>query len=186
MTLRRGFKTEAERHSVRLRAEMGLTAVDSVDPREIAEHLGVRVVSAETIVERSRLEELERLQAFSFSAATFDINDRKIIVTNPIRTVGRLNSDIAHELSHIVLNHDLSEVREMDGVPFRTCKPGEEEEATAFGGTLLLPRPLLLSAVRRRASIEDIAEQFEVTVEMARFRYNTTGVAKQALRSGHA
>lgn len=65
-------------------------------------------------------------------------------------------------------------------MPFRTCKPDEEEEATAFGGTLLLPRPLLLSAARRRASVEQIAHQYDVTVEMARFRYNTTGVAKQA------
>jgi Zn-dependent peptidase ImmA (M78 family) len=104
-----------------------------------------------------------------------------IIVVSPLRNTGRQNSDIAHELAHVMLKHDLSEIREVDGMPFRTCKPDEEEEATAFGGTLLLPRPLLLSAARRRASIEQIASQYDVTVEMARFRYNTTGVAKQAV-----
>ena len=84
---------------------------------------------------------------------------RMFIVTNPLRSTGRLNSDLAHELSHILLGHDLSEVREVNGVPFRTCQPNEEEEATAFGGTLLLPRPLLLSAARLRASSNDIAER---------------------------
>ena len=138
------------------------------------------VVDASDLVDLAELEELERLQAFSFSAATFEIENRKIIVVSPLRNSGRQNSDIAHELAHLMLQHTLSEIRELDGMPFRTCKPDEEEEATAFGGTLLLPRPLLLSAARRRATIEQIASQYDVTIEMARFRFNTTGVAKQA------
>ncbi len=181
MTLRRGFKAEAEREAARVRKELGLASHDRFDPRELARHLRISIVDAGDLVDRDDLEELERLQSFAFSAATFEIESRKIIVVNPLRELGRQNSDIAHELAHVMLKHDLSEIREVDGMPFRTCKPDEEEEATAFGGTLLLPRPLLLSAVRRRANIEQIANQYEVTVEMARFRYNTTGVAKQAM-----
>ena len=182
MTLRRGFKAEAEREAARARKELGLAAHDRLNPRDLAAHLKIKVVDAAELVALDDLEELERLQAFAFSAATFEIEDRKIIVVSPLRTAGRQNSDIAHELSHIMLNHDLSEIRELNGMPFRTCKPNEEEEATAFGGTMLLPRPLLLSAARRRATIDEIASQYDVTVEMARFRYNTTGVAKQSAR----
>lgn len=184
MTLRRGFKAEAERHAARVRSEMGLAPHDGLDPRDLATHLDVAVVDAATLVDLAELEELERLQAFAFSAATFDIEGRKIIVVSPLRTPGRQNSDIAHELAHIMLGHELSEIRELNGTPFRTCRPDEEEEATSFGGTLLLPRPLLLSAVRRKASIQQISEQFDVTLDMARFRYNTTGVAKQGARAG--
>ncbi|GAA3559949.1 ImmA/IrrE family metallo-endopeptidase [Kribbella ginsengisoli] len=179
MTLRRGFKAQTEREAVRIRKELGLAPHDHLDPRDLAKHLDISVVDAGDLVDIAELEELERLQAFAFSAATFMIESRKIIVVNPLRNVGRQNSDIAHELAHVMLQHELSEIREIGNMPFRTCKPDEEEEATAFGGTLLLPRPLLLSAVRRRASIEQIAVQYDVTVEMARFRYNTTGVAKQ-------
>lgn len=182
MTLRRGFKAEAERQAARVRKELGLASHDRLDPRDLAVHMNVAVVDAADLVDIAELEELERLQAFAFSAATFEIEDRKIIVVSPLRTSGRQNSDIAHELAHLMLDHDLSEIREIDGMPFRTCKPDEEEEATVFGGTLLLPRPLLLSAARRKATIEQIANQYDVTVEMARFRYNTTGVAKQTQR----
>ncbi|HEY3692881.1 MAG TPA: ImmA/IrrE family metallo-endopeptidase [Pseudonocardiaceae bacterium] len=181
MTLRRGFKAEAEREAARVRNELGLASHDRLDPRDLAKHLSVSIVDASELVDIAELEDLERLQAFAFSAATFEIEQRKIIVVSPLRNTGRQNSDIAHELAHVMLKHDLSEIREVDGMPFRTCKPDEEEEATAFGGTLLLPRPLLLSAARRQASIEQIANQYDVTVEMARFRYNTTGVAKQAV-----
>jgi hypothetical protein len=90
---------------------------------------------------------------------------------SPLRVTGRQNSDLAHELAHIVLNQELSEVREINGQPFRTCKPDEEEEATALGATLLLPRPLLVSAGRRGASIEQIAILFDnaTTAPIRRF-----------------
>lgn len=183
MTLRRGFKAEAEREAARVRRELGLAPHDPLDPADVARHREIVVVDAATLVDMADLEELERLQAFSFSAATFEIESRKIIVFSPLRTAGRRNSDIAHELAHDMLKHELSEVRHLNGMPFRTCRPDEEEEATAFGATLLLPRPLLLSAARRRATVEQIAADYSVTVEMARFRYHSTGVEKQVRRT---
>jgi Zn-dependent peptidase ImmA (M78 family) len=149
---------------------------------QLAAHLDVALVSAKALVDLPRLEEIERLQSFAFSAATFEIRGKRIVVTNPLRTPGRLASDVAHELAHLLLEHDLSEVREIDGTFFRTCMPDEEEQATAFGGTLLLPRPLLMAAARRGDGPAEIASLCGVTVEMARYRYNTTGVAKQAHR----
>ncbi len=182
MTLKRGFKASAEREAARLRTDMGLGASARLDLQKAAAHLGVAVLSAEELVPLSQLEDLERLQAFAFSAATFDVANRKFIVTNPLRSPGRRNSDMAHELAHILLKHELAEVREIAGVPFRTCRPEEEEEATTFGGTLLLPRPLLLAAARAQATPDEIADRYGVTVEMATYRFNSTGVARQASR----
>lgn len=182
MTLPRGFKANAEREAVRFRDELGLPPHAPLDVQALAGHLGVSVVDAGTLIDLTRLEELEALQAFAFSAATFDIRGRSIVVTNPLRSPGRTSSDVAHELSHLVLEHDLTELHEVEGVPFRTCRPDEEEQATAFGGTLMLPRPLLIRAAARGMRLNEIADEFGVTVEMARFRYNSTGVAKQLSR----
>ncbi len=182
MTLPRGFKAQAERDAVRIRERLDVPPDRPVDPYAAAEHLGVKVVSADEIVPVERLEEIERLQAFAFSAATFQVAEMDVVVTNPLRSEGRLASDIAHELAHLHLAHDLSEIREIDGLLFRTCRPDQEEQATAWGGTLLLPRPLLMRAAVRGDGPEQIARECGVTVEMARFRYNTTGVAKQARR----
>lgn len=179
MSLPRGFKANAERESVRLRKEMGLAPSQALDMTRLAAHLNVQVVNAGELIDIARLEELERIQAYSFSAATFDIAEKKVIVTSPLRSPGRMASDIAHELAHLVLGHQLSEVREIDGVPFRTCSPEEEEQATAFGGTLLLPRALLSSAARQGLGPEQIASKFKVTPDMARFRYHSTGIASQ-------
>jgi Zn-dependent peptidase ImmA (M78 family) len=179
VSLPRGFKANAERESLRLRSELGLAPNDALDVTQLAAHLKVEIVSAAELIDVTRLEELERIQAYAFSAATFEIADRTFVVTSPLRTAARQASDVAHELSHLRLKHELSEIREIGGVPFRTCRPDQEEQATTFGGTLLLPRPLLLAAARRGLGPQQIAEKYGVTIEMARFRYNSTGVKNQ-------
>ena len=182
MTLPRGFRAEAERKSVSFRKDLGLKPNEAMNIKSLAKNLNVKVVSAEKLVALDKLEELERIQTFSFSAATFEVEGRHFIVTNPLRSSGRLSSDVAHELAHILLKHELNEVRELDGIAFRTCRPDEEEQATSYGATLLLPRPVLVAAAYRGLTPEEIATEHNVTVEMARFRFNSSGVAKQVNR----
>jgi Zn-dependent peptidase ImmA (M78 family) len=179
VTLRRGFLAEAERQAKRIRSDLGLRPAEPIDVLQVAKHLGIRVIAADELIDAARLQDLERLQAFAFSACTFDIDGTKVIVVNPLRTPARRASDIAHELAHLLLAHRLDELRIVAGVPFRTCRPDQEEEATNLGGALLLPRPLLLSAVRRGLDEQAIAAQYDVTTEMARFRLNRTGVRRQ-------
>ncbi|HXL95670.1 MAG TPA: ImmA/IrrE family metallo-endopeptidase [Streptosporangiaceae bacterium] len=183
MTLRRGFLAEAERHATRIRSELGRDSTDQISMQDVAKHLGIRVISADELIDVSRLHELERIQAFAFSACTFDIKETKVIVFNPIRTAERRESDVGHEVSHVLLGHELSALRTIDGTPFRTCQPDQEEEATNLAGTLLLPRPLLFCAVKQGLGEQEIAQRYGVSVEMARFRLNRTAVAKQ-IRSG--
>src|SRR6266851_5603356 len=183
MTLRRGFRAEAERLSAALRSDLGIGAADPL-PLDAAVRAGKAVmVSAADLIEVERLVELERLQAFAFSACTFDVNGVTVIVYNPLRSEPRQHSDVAHELSHLLLKHELTEIREVAGLPFRTCRPDQEEEATALGGTLLLPRPLLLLAASRGMDIGDISRIYAVTPEVARYRLNTAGVLQQISRA---
>lgn len=183
MTLPRGFKAEAERIALRLRSEVGVGLTEPLDIALVAKAVGADVVAADQLVSMERLHEIERLQAFAFSACTFDIRGRAVVVFNPLRRPERQASDIAHELSHLILNHELSQIEYLDGAPFRTCLPDQEEQATALGGTILLPRPALLAAAKRSLSLDELATEMGVTVEMARFRWNTTGVARQIKNS---
>ena len=179
MALPRGFKAEAERTAQKLRAAAGLAPSTPLDLPALAGSLEVRVVSAAELVPIESLEEVERIQAYAFSACTFEINDRHVIVYNPIRARPRRRSDIAHELAHIILKHDLTEIQYLNEVPFRTCRPDQEQEATTLGGTLLLPRTALLDEARSGAALDQIAKKYEVTKQMAQFRWNTSGVERQ-------
>jgi Zn-dependent peptidase ImmA (M78 family) len=168
-----------------VRQDQGLHPFDPLDLHLLASKHGVDIVVADALVPLSDLEELERLQTFAFSACTFEVDGKYVIVVSPLRSPARQTSDLAHELSHILLGHDLTEIREIAGITFRTCRADQEEEATTLGGTLVLPRPLLLKAAGRGSTIEQIAKTYSVTVDMARFRFNTTGIGKQ-LRAGKA
>ena len=180
MALKRGFRAACERQALDLREQLGLEPSDPIELTRVAKTLGAEVVAADELVEREKLAELERLQAFAFSAVTFELdNGRRFIVFNPLHSHQRIVSDIAHELAHLLLQHELTEVREVSGIPFRTCRTDQEEEATAFAAILLLPRPLLLRAAREGMNPEEIAARFRVTAQMARYRYNTSGVARQ-------
>src|SRR5215472_15170224 len=176
MTLRRGFLAEAERKAAKIRSELGQSEDSKISILDVARHLGIRVMAADELINIARLHEIERIQAFAFSACTFDLHGTKIVVFNPIRRPERRESDIGHEIAHVLLDHELSALRTIAGTPFRTCEPDQEEEATNLAGTILLPRPLLLHAVRQGFGVDELARHYGVTAEMARFRFNRTGV----------
>jgi len=180
--MRRGFKAEAERLAIRLRTELGHGSVEALDVERLAGHVGAEVRSAADLVDLADLEELERLQPGAFSAATFQLpRGRVVIVTNPVGTTSaRRKSDVAHELAHLLLKHDVRRVQRVGPFTFVDCDPEQEEEANWLAGCLLLPRPLLLAAAKRGDGAEKVAAANEVSVPMARFRLNTSGVYLQA------
>ena len=176
--MRRGFKAEAERLATRLRMELGLPANARMDVRQLAQHLGVDVRSADELVPLSELKKLDELQPQCFSAATIHLPNGKVVaVTNPLNEpIARRDSDLAHELAHLILGHQPSQVDRIGDLTFFDCDPEQEEEANWLAGCLLLPRPLLLAAVKRGLTVEQIAEENSVSIQMARFRLNTSGV----------
>lgn len=177
--MRRGFKAEAERTADRLRSELGLGATDRLDPDALARHVGATVRCADELTDRAKLDELEELQPGAFSACTLTIGDRRVIVYSPLASVGRRSSDVCHEVAHIVLGHEVSEVEQVGTLTFFTCDPDEEQEANWLSGCLLLPRSLLIAAARRGLSPAEIAEEYDVSEQMASFRLRTTGVERQ-------
>lgn len=185
--MRRGFKTEAERLAARTLTQVGAQPDRPVDIRTLADHLRVAVISAADIIDIADLRELEALQAGAFSAATFHLPGNQVVaVFNPLNDPGRTNSDIAHELAHILLNHEVREVQQLAGQTFFTCDPEQEKEANWLAGCLLLPRPLLLREAYTGANADSLAARYKVSPPMARFRLNTSGVLLQVQRSRRA
>jgi IrrE N-terminal-like domain len=183
--MRRGFKAEAERLAARLRSELGAAPTKRLDLGQLAKHIGVEVRSATELIDLAQLERLDELQPGCFSAATFHLPDGRVIaVTNSVGTTpARRDSDLAHELAHVLLKHEVRRVQRLGSLTFFDCDPEQEEEANWLAGCLLLPRPLLLADARRGLGAEEIANKHRVSVPMARFRLNASGVHFQVARS---
>ncbi len=182
--MRRGFKTEAERLADRTRTELGLPPHAHMPIRDLAKHLDIEIHPADQLVDRTDLEELDELQPGAFSAATFHLpGGRTVIVSNPLSEIGRTNSDIAHEIAHVLLDHEIREIQQLAGHTFFTCNPEQEEEANWLAGCLLLPRPLLLREAYADSTPDMISEKHQVSVPMARYRLNASGVLLQVQRA---
>jgi hypothetical protein len=184
--MRRGFKAEAERLAARVRSELGVGPAHRIELEALGLHIGVEVMSALDLVARDQLELLERLQPGCFSAATFHLpGGRVVAVTNPIgSSEARRASDLAHEMAHVLLKHEIRRVQRLGTFTFFDCDPEQEEEANWLAGCLLLPRPLLLRDARLGLTPEQVAEKHGVSIAMARFRLNASGVYFQAKKAG--
>ncbi|MDE2902978.1 MAG: ImmA/IrrE family metallo-endopeptidase [Chloroflexota bacterium] len=180
MALRRGFKSDAERIARRVRSELGIGAAEPVALGALADLMGIEVRAGDELIPKQRFRELEDLQPGAFSACTLRPSaDRTVVVYNPVSAKSRQTSDIAHELAHTLLDHDLSRIERVGDVTFLSCDPTQEEEAAWLSGCLLLPRPLLLAEVRKGSHARDIAGKYGVSERMAKYRMDVTGVVRQ-------
>jgi Zn-dependent peptidase ImmA (M78 family) len=163
---------------------MGLQPHDRLAIRDLAQHLKVEVFSADELIDRAKIEELNKLQPGAFSAVTFHLpGGRTVVAYNPCSESPRTHSDIAHELAHILLDHNVRELQQLGGHTFLTCDPEQEEEANWLAGCLLLPRTLLLKEIFAGADAATIAARHEVSLTMAQYRLNASGVLLQARRT---
>lgn len=183
MAFERGFKSLCERRSVEIRTDLSLSKIDPLDAIELAQHMGVKVWSTSDIKGLSPTDtaSLTRDDADCWSALTMRIDTHYLVVFKAGQSAPRTNSVIMHELSHIILGHELADACVLgDGsLVARNYDQDQENEADWLGGTLLLPRPALLEIRRKRMSDSDARLKYQVSQQMLAWRFRMTGVDRQ-------
>lgn len=183
-TLERGFKAWCERSAIAIRAELAIESHLPLNARQLAEHLGVSLITPRELpgLPADILSQLTNVDPQGWSAVSFTIGNATTIIYNGRNSKGRQSSDIMHELSHVILNHEPSQIiLSVDGeLAMRTYDGKQEDEANWLGWTLLLPRPALTHCVRMRMTMSQIAEAYEVSEQLVKFRRGMTGVDRQS------
>lgn len=172
---------------MRVRAKLSLGAIAPLDPCQLADLISVPVLSPGDVRDlpddcRSRL---TNEHSDNWSAITVQNANHHLVVLNAGRAVTRRNSDLAHELAHLILAHEPSMmfVSPDSGIALRTHNKEQEEEANWLAGCLLLPRDALLSIRRRGLSDSEACREYGVSAAMLRFRLNASGVDIQLRRA---
>ena len=183
-SLERGFKAWSERTSLALRKELSLTIDDQLCPFKFADFLGFEIWTPQDVPEITEdiLDELLGNDLWGWSATSFEVNDKSIIIYNPNHNQGRRASDVMHEISHSILNHQPASMIlsiELENFCMRSFDQKQEDEANCLAWALLLPREGLLRAKLKRKTDDEIAEQFGVTKKLVTFRMQTTGISRQ-------
>lgn len=178
--MKRGFKAEAERKSIQLRKDMNLKYTDKLCGFELAQFLDVTIKTPSEIIglEPYRLHNLLHNGKSEFSAVVLPSGkDSFWIIHNPTHTAERQQSNICHELAHIICGHEFSSEDIQDlPLPLRDFNKLHEDEAIYLGGCLQLPRKALSWAINKGMSKDDISSYYEASPEMVRYRINITGL----------
>jgi hypothetical protein len=183
--LRRGFKADAERLALAIREEIGLRPIDPVDCEVLCGKLAIPTITISRLaVSGASPKSIHCLLSnkSNFSAMTVGFGTKRLIVYNPRHPAGRRANSLAHELSHILLEHPLSPALGDGGC--RRWNPVLEAEADWQAAALLVPRIAALSWMRSGGSVGEGALHFGVSVSLFQWRMNQTGVARQLAASG--
>jgi len=163
---------------------MNLSLVDRLDPFALARHLCIPVLGIGKLVTLIGREDLGKYflseDVESFSAMTLFDGWKRTVVHNESHAPTRQASDIAHEVSHCLLEHLPEPVLRQDG--HRCWNEQVETEATWLSGALLVPRAGALQLARSGLAIDLIARRFGVSSILCRWRMNETGIAEQLHR----
>lgn len=184
---RRGFKTSSEETALKIRRKLELATHAPVDPAVIAQLLVIPVLLLKELGELPDEVRHRLMQDHSdaWSAITVSDGNKHLIVLNPTHAPTRTNSSLAHELAHVILNHEPSMmfVTPQSGVSLRTYNKDQEDEANWLAGCILLPRDALVHIRRRGLTDDEVTAEYGVSPAMFRFRINATGVDLQARRA---
>ena len=155
-----------------------------MDAIALAEHLGCAVHPADELVPIEELQRLYEIQNNAFFACTFRFDGQPpAVVYNPLMGEPRRNSDVAHEVAHVRLDHRLARLERVAGVAFLSCDKTQEEEANWLAGCLLLPRFALLHDLKKRMSSRSIAKKRVLSLDMVEYRIRMTGARRQVAAS---
>lgn len=181
--MRRGFKAWAENTALEKRRTLGLSTTAALPARILSTYLGVTIVRPDEIpgMTPNVLHHLQDIDPESWSATSIIGNTCTVIIHNPTHSLRRQESDLMHELAHILCNHQPSQLVQSTSFPFpmRSYDVDQEEEAGWLGGCLQLPRESLLWAIQHGMNNSMIVQHFCASLELVRYRRQVTGVDRQ-------
>lgn len=114
-----------------------------------------------------------------WSAVTLIHNDVLLVILNSSHSEARQESDLFHELAHIICDHQMSGFETVGNFILRNYDQNQEDEAEWLGGCLHIPRTSLEWAFRKNMTPLSISTYFKASTEMVTYRINVTGIKNQ-------
>lgn len=184
-TFRRGFKSWCKSVAIQYRTVLGLAPTEPLPTSRLAAHLGIRVLGIEDVpgLTHGALVQLTKLNSDNWSAVMVTHRGVNVVVMNTTHSPGRRSNTLAHECSHVILNHKPAQAKQSPGgILVSSYDRQQEDEADWLAGALLLPRVALLKIAQQGLNYREHAREYAVSEDMLRMRLDRTGVSVQMRR----
>ena len=173
------FRRWIEGRAYDLRSICELAPFERLDPFQLAERMGVKVIVPQDIpnLPRETVEQLLLRDSDSWSAGTLPVAENvHIVVMNPTHKETRQRASLMEELSHISLRHKPSKLMPKNGLRFRTWNKTQETEAYGVAAAALLPARILKGARSLGWTVTKVAEDHRISIALVKFRENIVGI----------
>lgn len=178
--LRHGFKAEAKRQAIAMRRAHGLGDVDEFDGHKIAKAEGIFVYTLTLLRPSPHVDHLLDVDPQALSALTLRDGDNVAIVVHDGHSAERQQSSLAHELAHVLLDHE--DTPPLNDSGCREMHADIEAEADYLGSVLLVTDDAVMHYARQDVPLEVAASRLGVSVPMMRWRYNDCGARRRLER----
>lgn len=181
--MRRGFKTKAKELAAEVRDELELGVTDPLDPYQLARLYGIRVYQLQDrMYSLGVRQHFGDLRPATFSGALVNTGNCLVIIENLAHAPVRCRSTMAHEMGHVLLEHQFGALLLTDE-GCRAHDREQEEEADEVGAELLIPSAAAVRLARQHVPDQQVALMYQVSVDYARWRMYATGARTIARRS---
>ena len=179
MGLPHGFRSRTNAIAREARASLGLAPTAPLSPWRLAAKMEIAVAPVSSFASKcsSAVSHLMTVDRKAFSAGTFRLAGKTLVVFNDANPEERQASDLAHELAHVILKHPMLPVLDERGC--RHFDKNLEEQANWLGPALLISEEAALHIARLGWTVERAAIAYQVTEEVARFRLNVTAAYRR-------
>lgn len=155
------------------RSQLSYKAFERLPAIVLAQYFQAKVFTPET-VPNAEPEQVKILcNSDNWSAGIISKNPL-LIVHNSRHAPTRQESNLMHELAHVILKHKMVGYDLKTGLPLR--RQQDEDEAVFLGGCLQIPKRGLLWAFQKKMTIAQIVLHFNASEEMVKFRINVSGI----------
>ena len=182
MATRHGFKVQANRMAVQIRADLGLQPTHPLDPWVVCKHLEVQVYKLSQLVDAAGTQvgrHFLRVDRDAFSGVVLSLGMHTAIVHNDSHVPVRQRSNLFHELAHLFLGHPMTPL--LDATGNRDHNSLVEEEARFLGGCLSITN----EAARHIVDFglrESALATYQVSAPMLDYRLGVSGALQIAAR----
>ena len=173
--LRRGFVKEANEYASEFREELNLDSKDPICPFRLCQHLEIPVIglSKHPAIPHDVKTYFGGQGQNDFSATTLVDGGFKEIIHNDYHHPNRQNSNVVHELAHILLGHEARPPMLKDGC--RNIDKVIEHEANELGWVILVPKTAAMKALEEFDTLSDAAIFYSVSLQLMTYRVRKSG-----------
>jgi Zn-dependent peptidase ImmA (M78 family) len=164
----------AEEHAIKLRQMAEVGPLEKLNPQVLMKKLDIKTLRLDEVDQLTPedYELLSTVDAKQWSGSAIKLPGNKFVVLlNPTQTPERARATLMEEIAHAYFKHKPSQILDLgDGRVRRIYDEHIEQEAYWTGAATLLPSKAVAQAIWRNQPAEALAEVYEVSLELVKFR----------------